>query len=59
LNRNDDLIPTRGMDDQGLRDAFRSVVANRVPYYGAYVTEFPRRDQTGAIPIEFPTPSVR
>src|SRR3989449_313862 len=37
LNRNDDLIPTRGLDDDGLRDAFRRVVANRVPYYGAYV----------------------
>lgn len=37
LNRNDDLIPTRGLDETGLRAAFRSVVANRVPYYGAYV----------------------
>src|SRR5205807_7484289 len=54
LNRNDDLIPTRGVDDDGLRDAFRSVVANRVPYYGAHVTEYPRRDRTGAVPIEFP-----
>src|SRR5881628_184888 len=54
LNRNDDLIPTRGLDDDGLRAAFRSVVANRVPYYGAYVKEFPRRDPRGAVPIEFP-----
>lgn len=37
LNRDDDLIPTRGMDDEQLRDAFRKVVANRVPYYGVHV----------------------
>ena len=43
LNRNDDLIPTRGLDVEGLRDAFRRVVANRVPYYGAYVKEYPTR----------------
>src|SRR5213080_1151937 len=54
LNRNDDLIPTRGLDDEGLREAFRRVVANRVPYYGAYVKEFPRRDPRAAVPIEFP-----
>src|SRR5213083_878763 len=54
LNRNDDLIPTRGLDDDGLRDAFRRVVANRVPYYGAYVKDFPRRDSRAAVPIEFP-----
>jgi cyclic pyranopterin phosphate synthase len=54
LNRNDDLIPTRDLDDEGLRDAFRRVVANRVPYYGAYVTDFPRRDPRAAVPIEFP-----
>src|SRR5438132_235148 len=54
LNRNDDLIPTRGLDDDGLRDAFRRVVANRVPYYGAFVKEFPRRDSQHATPIEFP-----
>jgi GTP 3',8-cyclase len=50
LNRNDDLIPTRGLDDRELRDAFRSVVANRVPYYGAYVKEFPARN-TGVAPL--------
>src|SRR5213596_1010161 len=54
LNRNDDLIPTRGLDDHGLREAFRRVVANRVPYYGAYVKDFPRRDPRAAVPIEFP-----
>ncbi len=36
LNRNDDLVPTRGLDDAGLRAAFRQVVAQRVPYYGVY-----------------------
>ena len=30
LNRNDDLIPTRGLDDTALRGAFRQVVAHRV-----------------------------
>ncbi len=53
LNRNDDLIPTRALDDVGLRDAFRRCVAERVPFYGAYVTDFPRRG-TAAAPIEFP-----
>jgi GTP 3',8-cyclase len=43
LNRNDDLIPTRGLDDAELRAAFRNVVARRVPFYGAYVTEYPAR----------------
>lgn len=39
LNRDDDLIPTRGLTDAGLRDAFRRVVAQRVPYYGAYLRD--------------------
>jgi GTP 3',8-cyclase len=51
LNRNDDLIPTRGLDDRALREAFRTVVANRVPYYGAYITEFPSRNPANASPI--------
>jgi cyclic pyranopterin phosphate synthase len=54
LNRSDDLIETRGLDVDGLRDAFRRVVANRVPYYGAYVKVFPHRQQGAAKPIEFP-----
>ncbi len=57
LNRNDDLIPTRDLDRDGLRDAFRSVVANRVPYYGAYVRQYPRRHPESAQPIEFPVPA--
>ena len=52
LNRNDDLIPTRGLDDGGVREAFQRCVAERVPYYGAYITEFPRRDSLAAKPIE-------
>ena len=36
LNRLDDYVPTLGLDDDGLRAAFRRVVAERVPYYGVY-----------------------
>ena len=36
LNRLDDHAPTRGLDDDGLRAAFRRVVAARVPYYGVF-----------------------
>ncbi len=43
LNRNDDLVPTRGLDDDALRAAFRQVITSRVPYYGGYVLEYPRR----------------
>jgi len=43
LNRDDDLVATRGLDDDGLRQAFRDVVARRVPYYGVYVTTVPER----------------
>ncbi len=41
LNRNDDLVPTRGLDDAGLRAAFRQVITTRVPFYGGFVTEYP------------------
>jgi cyclic pyranopterin phosphate synthase len=43
LNRSDDLIPTRGLDDEALRAAFRQVITTRMPYYGAYVMDFPSR----------------
>ena len=56
LNRNDDLIPSRGLDDDGVREAFRRVVTNRVPYYGVYVKDFPRRHPEDAKPAEFPMP---
>ncbi|HUR69157.1 MAG TPA: GTP 3',8-cyclase MoaA [Candidatus Thermoplasmatota archaeon] len=39
LNRLDDYVPTRGLDDEGIRAAFRQVVADRMPYYGAYHRE--------------------
>ncbi len=48
LNRNDDLVPTRGLSEDELRLAFRTVVARRVPYYGAYVKDYPRRTGMGA-----------
>jgi cyclic pyranopterin phosphate synthase len=52
LNRNDDLLPTRGLDDAGLREAFRSVVAARVPYYGGYLRDYaPREAATSLIPL--------
>ncbi|HTP54085.1 MAG TPA: GTP 3',8-cyclase MoaA [Thermoplasmata archaeon] len=37
LNRNDDLIATRGLGDSALRAAFRRVITTRVPFYGVYV----------------------
>ena len=36
LNRNDDLVPTRGLNDAQLRAAFRRVITQRVPFYGVY-----------------------
>ncbi len=56
LNRNDDLIPTHGLDDDGLRIAFRNVVARRVPYYGAYVKDYPRRNPAQAPLIQLVPP---
>jgi cyclic pyranopterin phosphate synthase len=59
LNRNDDLIPTRGLDDAGLKGAFRSVVAARVPYYGGYIQDYPAREPgTELIPLLPYTPNV-
>jgi cyclic pyranopterin phosphate synthase len=37
LNRNDDLKPMGEMTKPEIRDAFRDVVHNRVPYYGEYM----------------------
>jgi cyclic pyranopterin phosphate synthase len=39
LNRNDDLRSMGGMSRQQIRETFRAVVDNRVPYYGEYLTE--------------------
>jgi len=56
LNRSDDLIPTRGLDDEALREAFRRVITTRVPYYGAYVKDYPSRaDFSGLLPMVPPT----
>ncbi|WP_114575645.1 GTP 3',8-cyclase MoaA [Saliphagus sp. LR7] len=39
LNRNDDLKPMGEMTRGEIREAFREVVADRVPYYGEYLVE--------------------
>ncbi|XGI83951.1 GTP 3',8-cyclase MoaA [Halorutilales archaeon Cl-col2-1] len=39
LNRNDDVVSTLGATDDELRDKFRKVVADRVPYYGEYMVK--------------------
>jgi len=54
LNRKDDLIPTRGLDDAALREAFRRVITTRMPYYGGYVTDYPRRTPSADTPPELP-----
>jgi GTP 3',8-cyclase len=57
LNRNDDLIPTRGLDDAALRDAFRRVITQRVPYYGGYITDIPTgRADSGLVTIASAAP---
>ena len=37
LNRNDDLKSMGEMSRDEIREAFRTVVENRVPYYGEYM----------------------
>ena len=37
LNRNDDLVSMGDMTKTDIRDAFRQVVSNRVPFYGEYM----------------------
>jgi cyclic pyranopterin phosphate synthase len=44
LNRNDDLRSMGEMTKPEIREAFREVVANRVPYYGEYLV---RDDEDG------------
>jgi cyclic pyranopterin phosphate synthase len=39
LNRNDDLRSMGEMSRGEIREAFETVVANRVPYYGEYLVE--------------------
>ncbi len=56
LNRNDDLVPTRGLDDTALREAFHRVITRRVPYYGGYVTDLP--GPRASLPMVADRPSV-
>ncbi len=56
LNRNDDLVPTRGLDDAALRAAFRRVITTRVPFYGGYVTDLPAAPGETALLARAPTP---
>jgi cyclic pyranopterin phosphate synthase len=53
LNRLDDDVPTRGLDDEGLRAAFRRVVAERAPYYGVVhpVRDGPDADPQGGVAV--------
>ncbi len=39
LNRNDDLQSMGGLTRNEIRETFRAVVENRVPYYGEYLTK--------------------
>lgn len=52
LNRDDDLIDIRGLTDEGVRKGFETVVANRVPYYGVHIRDFPDREaaDTATVP---------
>ena len=62
LNRNDDLIPTRGLDDAGLREAFRTVITRRVPFYGGYITDLASARGPASPPMTqgqpFPSPTA-
>ncbi|WP_129113320.1 GTP 3',8-cyclase MoaA [Halegenticoccus tardaugens] len=46
LNRNDDLRPMGEMTKEEIREAFREVVSNRVPYYGEYLVRDDRGEWT-------------
>ena len=58
LNRDDDHIPVRGLSDEETREAFRRCVANRVPYYGIHVKEFPLRDAATAASLTLGPPEA-
>lgn len=51
LNRNDGLVPLRGQDESGIREAFKQVIANRAPYYGPHIRELGRGTSTGSRPF--------
>lgn len=57
LNRNDDLTPTRGLDDDGLREAIRRTIHRRVPYYGVYRPATSPRVAPEELPIAMVRPS--
>lgn len=44
LNRDDDRVPVRGLNEAGIEAAFRRVVVERVPYYGGLL----RRQSDGS-----------
>ena len=47
LNRNDNLVSIRALDDDGVREAFRRVTAERVPYYGVFMRDSDRENIMG------------
>lgn len=51
LNRDDDLVSVKGLPGDGVREAFRTVVAKRVPYYGVHIRDFPQRNFDDAEPM--------
>jgi GTP 3',8-cyclase len=60
LNRNDDLVATRGLSDSALRAAFRQVITTRVPFYGAYVpVDSPARSGSPLLRIASAPPALR
>lgn len=59
LNRLDDYVPTKGLDDDGLRAAFRRVVAERVPYYGVHREGFRPAADTNHLYASLRRPQVR
>jgi len=50
LNRNDNLVSLRGLDDDEVRSAFRRVTAERIPYYGVLVRDSEREAIAGRKP---------
>ena len=60
LNRLDDYVPTAGLDDEGLRAAFRRVVAERAPYYGVvHKGPYHASDDPGRLYASLRRPAVR
>jgi len=51
LNRSDDLIDLNGLSGQQIREAFETMVAQRVPYYGVLVPTDQVQEQNNALRI--------